>query len=688
MVNRQTQFWDAFYSPIRKMSDALGKGYDTLFNGKDALRVNSAVSLQQTVADEQNYAATAGIQYSGPAQKLLDRATEMTKGLRDVPGEKTVNREGPSQWSYPKGMGPTAPPVVKQGNASLVGSGPSIAELRGLRSDGLALASSATNARDRALGHNIADAADDTLAKSGVLNPKEQSQLDALNGKYRSYKTIFDRSLIRKVGSSAEPTDVAGEIFNDPKRFQLLTANADRDQLSTLRRTFADWVNTSGAKVLTPAQAPELAKLFPGTPLANPKSWIYQDKALTRLEDVLQSSQEVREKAMRVYAEQLGKMKLDAGQAVLKDAQTQLPMLGNFGRRVMTDMKAAKTPDEAVAIYTKAITGMSPEQLVAEATQGPTGSEAGAAAVDQLAPTQKAPEMAQREAIMNSQLPKAAKQGLPPPTTPSEAGIQAIQTGKTPAKGSYGMMARAARNWPLYASVLGAYAAMGRTPSPFIGGMAVLGATMAGSEGIRGMYYKYIAEHPEAAVQMWQAITNPGTDSNFRTLMNMMAKGAVADSAASLGKAATGTSMEPAPADKGTGPATKALEHSRAENISPVPSGTARAEKVSKEMAMGKAPEVHKDLNRGRLSLDEVNKLISSGSKRDATAMIDNVPVDQVLDAAEIGTPDEKRMLLPMIKSKLQDQFKSKNFNRTLSVALAKRYQKLAQNVDAPVPEA
>jgi hypothetical protein len=148
------------------------------------------------------------------------------------------------------------------------------------------------------------------------------------------------------------------------------------------------------------------------------------------------------------------------------------------------------------------------------------------------------------------------------------------------------------------------------------------------------------------------------------------------------------SAMKPEHDEPTYGPAAQALDKSRAEAISPVPSGAARAEKVSAEMRKGKAPEVHKDLNRGRLSLDEVNKLVTHGNKRDAMAMIDNVPIDQVLDAAEIGTPDEKRMLLPMIKTKLQQQFKSPNFNKTMAIALAKRYQKLAMNVESPTPEA
>ena len=708
MVNRQTQFWDAFYLPIRKMSDALGKGYDTIFNGKDALPINNVGPLQKAVADEEGYADTNGVTYSAPAQKLLARAKSLTSAapaeadpLAQFYSPKELAQMSPAQKaSYLKmlqsqGVGRSAaqPNSAELGRASYRAEGAEIAsgaegpisapvgQVRGLRSDATKLAASATSARDRALAHNIMDGADETLANSGVLNPKEQAQLTALNAKYRSYKTIFDRNLIRQVGSSAEPTDVAAKIFTDPKRFSLLTQNADRGQLSTLRRTYADWVNQKGIDVITPDQAPELAKLFPGTPLANPQSWIYMDKSLTRLQDVIRSSPEVQAKALRVYGEQLAAIRDSAANGMVKDAEKQLPTLGNFGQRILTQMKAAKTPQEAADIYVKGMTGTSPEQLVQEATAGPTGTDAAEAQAAQVAATQKTPEMAQREAIMNSQAPQAAKAGMAPPTNPDEAAVQAIQMGKTGKSGGYGVMSRVARNWPLYAAVSAAYLAQSKSPSPYIGGMAVLGGTMALTEGLRGMYYKSLADNPEAASQLWQAITNPGTDSNFKFIMNTAAKGAVSDAAAHLNKAAGGVSLEGPPAPevpKGVGPAVSSLEKSRAEAIAPTPSASDRAHEVAEKLSKGKNPRVSEDLDRGRLSLEEVNRLVKHAGKGDMTAMLDHVPLSEAMDAAEVGTPDERKMLMPLIKQKMMQQFKGGNFNKTLAANLAKRYQKLA----------
>lgn len=124
------------------------------------------------------------------------------------------------------------------------------------------------------------------------------------------------------------------------------------------------------------------------------------------------------------------------------------------------------------------------------------------------------------------------------------------------------------------------------------------------------------------------------------------------------------------------GPAIDSLHKSRAEAIAPTPSASDRAGEVAKDIRKGKVPKVHDDLDRGRLSLDEVNKLVSP--KKDATMLTQNVPLSEQMDAAEVGTPEEKKMLLPLIKQQMMAQFKDQNYNKTLAAGLAKRYQKLA----------
>lgn len=131
----------------------------------------------------------------------------------------------------------------------------------------------------------------------------------------------------------------------------------------------------------------------------------------------------------------------------------------------------------------------------------------------------------------------------------------------------------------------------------------------------------------------------------------------------------------------GKGPGVKSLEASRAEAIAPTPSAAKRATEVTKDLGKGKNPEVHADLQRGRLSLDEVNKLVANGAKTDAMAMLDHVPISEAMDAVEVANPEERKMLLPLIQQKMRDSFKGQNFNRTLASSLARRLQKLQAEV-------
>lgn len=131
------------------------------------------------------------------------------------------------------------------------------------------------------------------------------------------------------------------------------------------------------------------------------------------------------------------------------------------------------------------------------------------------------------------------------------------------------------------------------------------------------------------------------------------------------------------------GPGAQSLDHSRAESISPVPSGTAAAADVMKDMRSGKEPEVHRDLSSGRLSMDEVNKLVAHGSKTDVTAMLDHVPLTEALDAADVASPEERKMLLPLIQDKMRKELPQQK-NKTLQMNLARRFRQLQSGgVDA-----
>ena len=58
-------------------------------------------------------------------------------------------------------------------------------------------------------------------------------------------------------------------------------------------------------------------------------------------------------------------------------------------------------------------------------------------------------------------------------------------------------------------------------------------------------------------------------------------------------------------------------------------------------------------------------------------ATVEHVPLTEAVDAAEVATPAERAMLMPLIAQKMQEQIKSGKYNRTLISSLARRLKAL-----------
>ena len=156
------------------------------------------------------------------------------------------------------------------------------------------------------------------------------------------------------------------------------------------------------------------------------------------------------------------------------------------------------------------------------------------------------------------------------------------------------------------------------------------------------------------------------------------AKAGLSDLTAQGVKAETGTSLEGTPEEKPkTGSGVKHLETSRAEAIAPTPSASKRAGEVIADLGKGKTPDVHNDLQRGRLSMDEANKLVTHASKTSPLAMMDHVPLAEIVDSVEVASPDERKMLMPMAEQKMRQELQGGKYNRTTMASLAQRLQRL-----------
>ena len=132
------------------------------------------------------------------------------------------------------------------------------------------------------------------------------------------------------------------------------------------------------------------------------------------------------------------------------------------------------------------------------------------------------------------------------------------------------------------------------------------------------------------------------------------------------------------PEEHSLGPGMKALDTSRAEHLAPTPSASKKAEKVTNQLRKGKRPDVHNDLNRGRLSLDETNKLVQQVASNDPRAMIQGVPLTELMDALETSDPHERGMLMPLVLERLKQELPQQQ-NKTLQANLAQRWKRIQQ---------
>lgn len=122
--------------------------------------------------------------------------------------------------------------------------------------------------------------------------------------------------------------------------------------------------------------------------------------------------------------------------------------------------------------------------------------------------------------------------------------------------------------------------------------------------------------------------------------------------------------------------------------LAPTPGGAARAGEISARLRPGGKPtDVTQDLERGRLSSDEVKKLLQRGSSMDPAAQVAGIPLADLMGAAETGTHEEKQVLAPLIEARMRQEL-PKLGNKTMQAKLAQRFQRLQRDARPKTPHA
>lgn len=546
-VQRRVRFFDAIYSPIRKVAKAMGDKYEAIF--KDHFnRIIETPQLGQAAADEQQYAIDNKISFSPKANKLLTRARELATAVNQpidsmsdedvvtaVYGSKEAARLRKVSPATLAGWARGAREILRQSakgggfGASLVPeSEPStVKQVLALRSDALDSLSD-PDGPSRHAAYAVLDGADRALEASGVPGAKE------LAAQYRTYKTAMDQPFLKRIGGRLEPVDSMEDVVSSPQRFKLIYDNADPAQKAELKRGYADWVNRDGAKVVSPTRDRyALGRMFPNTPLADPGNWIHLDKTEAKIADVIASTPAVKQRYFADVTKEMERIRLNTVSNLRNDALAECGKLGPAGAQLRREIEG-KTPEEAVAIATKAFSGMTPQEVVQQylkSLKSPQAAGNEAAASMPAQEPMKSPEAAGREAISNMPKPPATAttgQPLAPATTPREAAINAIRSGKLGAspQGIDWVSKRA----PFYVLALAAGAG-----SPYMKGMGIAALTIAIRNSLRDRLMTSL-ESEVAATAFMDAINNPAT-SGWKTVVNAGARAAIDDAASQAGRA-------------------------------------------------------------------------------------------------------------------------------------------------------
>ena len=506
-VARRQAMQSAAYEPARLVGDELSRQYDSVLGPFMDKPVPDVAPANDSVLHEQNWGHDNSVTFSAPVRKLFDDVTELTGGGIRNPkfdintpegmqqAETVLKRAGWGQKQLDE-YTPQEKLIEARNQLKLENANVTVAQMRGLRSRASALFASSTDASDKAAALAIRDGIEKSLESSGVPGVKE------LNAKYATFKNLFGRDFYHGIAKAKDPIDAAPLLFNEPQRAARLVNNANPEQLETLRQIYGDWVNREGSKVIdVKTQGPILQKLFPGTKLADPQSWIHLPDKMVKASDLLHDDPEFNQQVVQLAQSERRKAATQITQQLLAQAQK----LGQAGQPIIQAAQQAKTPEEAARSLIQSFTGMSPED-----------------AVRSLASTQVSPQEAARST--GAGVPRVARSiasTLPNPEeavskanfslpSPNEAAIGSLQQGQTLSlQGSTNHLGNyAKRMWPLFAAFAGLDLLMEKTPSTWHLGMGALGLALKGTDLMQRSFLNSLKD-PTNAEHFLMAVRNP-----------------------------------------------------------------------------------------------------------------------------------------------------------------------------------
>jgi hypothetical protein len=615
-IARGEQFREMTLGPLERWRSDWAARRDTAIAPMGDVQVD-AVPLRENVAKERQQWGDVNPPYSPRVNALLNKVSTEAKPPTD---DELLNFAGykPEEtelWK-PEYKATVAKQFRGTWDEQHQAQNPTVRELLGWQSEANKIARASKGA-DRTAALKVVRGVDDTLSSVEVPS------LKGINAEYRDHRAHFPYAFEDAVQGAARPVDAAKQIFGSEERVRDLMKLGTPEEQRHLRTLFSDYVSDEGEKAVTPETLKALG--YTG-PLTKPEAWVYAKNTVNQLGDMFDSAPAAKAKFDAAMADAKRGAMDEYATSVIKAARKDLKSLGPVGANIQRTIDAAPTLEAKATAAIKAMQGMKPED-----------------AVSQFAKTQESPgAAAYGKAIAAPRGARQAAQGFVG-QDPTQQALKAITEYKRP----YGLADRWNRRAEFWLPLVGATAAAGH-PSTYAAGGLMMGAPILAREATAAAYRSSLRD-PQAALEFYRALQNPGTPQGLKTLAKFATQATVMSRM---------PQDNPEPKSSVMSDMADQIASTRAKNIAGPQASTNKIDTVKdldKEVRAGKTPDVQKELSSGRLSTGNVRKMLD-GSAPSITSMFEGLTPDQSIDALAKATPEEKATFIPIVAQRINDQ--------------------------------
>lgn len=369
---RDTQFRQALSDPVKQWRKNWGQSRD------EAIKPHLETAVEDTVDEDGNPVGPqvsravaqreltewqAGRKPFGPkVQKLLHDTVNLGQLGVDSPAglAKVQDILRKTQNWTPKHFAEYSPQEQLDEVGRLIREGiitpeqVKVKDLLTLQAQAKAIAASTTGA-DQTAAKLVANSFDDALAGTAPTD-----ELKQLNAAYRSHRTRFPYNWDDKIRDFSRPVEVAPDLFNHPERTLDLVNMGDESTRRAVGQLYAQ-ATANGTVKVSPEHQPFLAKVLPGTAFAKPDSWVYTNQVEDSLAEVVNSSPQVKAKWLQGVGVGGKKIAENFADTSIKLATRDLENYGAPGAAVLSQVRQAKTKDEAFALVNDFYKKLTPE---------------------------------------------------------------------------------------------------------------------------------------------------------------------------------------------------------------------------------------------------------------------------------------------------------------------------------------